>query len=64
MEYLELDEEQSIELIRNTVRLAHIAKERYLAECYQAQLSVPEGECTFSWLPGIYRFGTCGITST
>lgn len=43
MEYLELDEEQSIELIRNTVRLAHIAKERYLTECYQAQLSVPEG---------------------
>ncbi|XP_017029376.1 homocysteine S-methyltransferase [Drosophila kikkawai] len=43
MEYLELDEEQSIELIRNTVRLAHIAKERYLTECYQAQLAVPEG---------------------
>lgn len=44
MEHLELDEEQSIELIRNTVRLAHIAKERYLTECYQAQLAVPEGE--------------------
>jgi len=46
MEYLELDEEQSIELIKNTVRLAHIAKERYLTECYQAQLSVQEGKLT------------------
>lgn len=43
MEYLELDEQQSIELIKNTVRLAHIAKEKYLTECYEAQLAVPEG---------------------
>lgn len=47
MEYLELDEQQSIELIRNTVRLAHIAKEKYLTECYEAQLAVPEGKCLF-----------------
>lgn len=43
MEYLELDEQESIELIKNTVRLAHIAKEKYLTECYEAQLAVPEG---------------------
>lgn len=43
MEYLELDADQSIELIKNTVRLAHIAKEKYLTECYQAELKVDEG---------------------
>lgn len=32
MEHLELTEEASIELIKNTVRLAHVAKERYLRE--------------------------------
>lgn len=47
MEYLELDEQQSIELIKNTVRLAHIAKEKYLTECYEAKLAVPEGRRHF-----------------
>lgn len=44
MEHLELSAAQSIELIKNTVRLAHIAKEKYLTECYQAQLEVNEGK--------------------
>ena len=43
MEYLDLDEEQSVELIKNTVRLAHIAKEKYLTECYQSNVKVAEG---------------------
>lgn len=43
MEYLELDEQESVELIKNTVRLAHIAKEKYLTECYEGQLAIPEG---------------------
>lgn len=43
MEYLELDEQESVELIKNTVRLAHIAKEKYLTECYEAQLEIHEG---------------------
>lgn len=33
MEHLELTAEASVELIRNTVRLAHMAKERFLREC-------------------------------
>lgn len=44
MEYLELDEQESVELIKNTVQLAHIAKEKYLTECYEAQLAIPEGK--------------------
>ena len=44
MEHLELSAAESIELIKNTVRLAHIAKEKYLTECYQAQLVVNEGK--------------------
>ncbi|KAH8263279.1 hypothetical protein KR044_006692, partial [Drosophila immigrans] len=43
MEYLELDEQQSIDLIKKTVRMAHVAKEKYLAECYESQLAIPEG---------------------
>ncbi|XP_062142074.1 homocysteine S-methyltransferase [Drosophila sulfurigaster albostrigata] len=43
MEYLELDEQQSIDLIKKTVRMAHVAKEKYLNECFEAQLAVPEG---------------------
>lgn len=30
--YLQLDESQSLDLIRKTVRLAHVAREKYLAE--------------------------------
>ncbi|XP_034100281.1 homocysteine S-methyltransferase [Drosophila albomicans] len=43
MEYLELDEQQSIDLIKKTVRMAHVAKEKYLNECFESQLAVPEG---------------------
>lgn len=32
MEHLELTEEASVELIKNTVRLAHVAKDKYLRE--------------------------------
>lgn len=31
--YLELDEEKSLELIKSTVKLAHIARKKYLKEC-------------------------------
>lgn len=44
MEYLELDEQQSIDLIKKTVRMAHVAKEKYLTECYESQLAVNEGK--------------------
>ncbi|XP_073820739.1 homocysteine S-methyltransferase-like [Musca autumnalis] len=43
VEYLELDEKQSVELIKKTVRLAHIAKDKFLNESYQAGLAVNEG---------------------
>lgn len=43
MEYLDLDEEQSLKLIKNTVRLAHIAKDKYLSECYEANIKLDEG---------------------
>ncbi|XP_054745166.1 homocysteine S-methyltransferase-like [Anastrepha obliqua] len=43
VEYMDLDVEQSIELIKKTVRLAHIAKDKYLAECCEAKLHVPDG---------------------
>ncbi|XP_034474388.1 homocysteine S-methyltransferase [Drosophila innubila] len=43
MEYLELDEQQSINLIKKTVRMAHVAKEKYLTECFESQLAVNEG---------------------
>lgn len=43
---MELNEEQSVELIKNTVRLAHIAKEKYLSECCQAGLNITEGNFT------------------
>ncbi|XP_037958399.1 homocysteine S-methyltransferase 1 [Teleopsis dalmanni] len=40
--FLDLSVPESIELIRNTVRLAHIAKERYLTECYEETKIMPE----------------------
>lgn len=43
MEHLELNETESVELIKKTVRLAHTAKEKFLKETYQAGLSVEEG---------------------
>lgn len=46
VDYLDLDVEQSIELIKKTVRLAHIAKDKYLAECCEAKLHVPDGMLT------------------
>lgn len=32
MEYLDLEEEQCIDLIKDTVKLAHLAREKYLKE--------------------------------
>lgn len=43
VEYLQLSVEQSIELIKKTVRLAHVAKEKYLNECYEKSQEVPTG---------------------
>ncbi|XP_075153887.1 betaine-homocysteine S-methyltransferase-like [Haematobia irritans] len=43
VEYLDLDAKQSLELIKKTVRLAHVAKEKYLAECFEAGLRINEG---------------------
>ncbi|XP_030384145.1 uncharacterized protein LOC115631515 [Scaptodrosophila lebanonensis] len=44
MEYLELDEEESIELIKKTVRLAHVAMDKYKAEYYQSHQKIPENK--------------------
>lgn len=44
VQYMDLDEEQSIELIKKTVRLAHIAKEKYLTECAETNIKVPDGK--------------------
>lgn len=38
MEHLNLDEEQSIELIKSTVRLAQVARTKYLAEIAKDQI--------------------------
>ncbi|XP_013111942.1 homocysteine S-methyltransferase [Stomoxys calcitrans] len=43
MEHLDLDAAQSLELIKKTVRLAHVAKDKYLAECFQAGLEINPG---------------------
>ncbi|GAB0095498.1 uncharacterized protein DMENIID0001_108900 [Sergentomyia squamirostris] len=41
MKHLELDEEQSIELIKSTVRLAQLARNKFLAEANPAPKEVP-----------------------
>lgn len=43
MEYLDLNENQSIELIKESVRLAQFAKSKYIVECHSANLQVKEG---------------------
>ncbi|XP_055681701.1 uncharacterized protein LOC129789088 [Lutzomyia longipalpis] len=41
MEHLDLDEEQSVELIKSTVRLAHLARNKFLAEAPQVPKELP-----------------------
>uniref|UniRef100_A0A1L8E2J7 Putative cysteine s-methyltransferase n=1 Tax=Nyssomyia neivai TaxID=330878 RepID=A0A1L8E2J7_9DIPT len=41
MEHLDLDEEQSVELIKSTVRLAQLARNKFLAETTQVLKEVP-----------------------
>lgn len=40
-QYLDLDEDQSLDLIKSTVQLAHMARDRYMAENENAELPLP-----------------------
>lgn len=41
MEHLDLDEEQSVELIKSTVRLAHLARNKFVAEAKEMPKELP-----------------------
>lgn len=43
VEYLNMDEEQSVELIKRTVQFAKVAKEKYLSECDDSNQRIQEG---------------------
>lgn len=48
VEYLDLDEDHSIELIKTTVGFAHLAKEQYLSECFERNVELEDGKCTIT----------------